>query len=234
MLTLAFESSATAASAALSRDGELLGQYYQHSGLTHSRTLLPMAEELLRSTGTDISGLDSIAVARGPGSFTGVRIGISVAKGLAWALEIPITGVSTLEAMAYHGVVLGEGALICSAMDARRNEVYNAVFEISDGLPVRLCEDRAVPLSLLAEELEAGKYGRDRQCRIVGDGALLAEGFLANRGVNCSALSPPLRLQSAWGVTQAALRVEAVSPDALIPVYQRVSQAEREAQNVGG
>ena len=115
MLTLAFESSAKAASAAVMRDGELLGQYFQNSGLTHSRTLLPMAEDLIKNLGLTLGDMDLFAVSRGPGSFTGIRIGVATVKGLAWALEKPVCGVSTLEAMARLGVCAGEGALVCCA-----------------------------------------------------------------------------------------------------------------------
>ena len=123
MLILGIECCAKAASAALVRDGELVGQYFQCSGLTHSATLLPMAEQLLASTGTDKSELDAVAVARGPGSFTGVRIGVAAVKGLCWALEKPAIGVSTLEAMAWNGANLPEGSLVCCCMDARRSQV---------------------------------------------------------------------------------------------------------------
>ena len=117
MLILGIESTAKAASAALLNDGVLTGQYFQCSGLTHSATLLPMVENLLASTGTDKSALDAVAVARGPGSFTGVRIGVAAVKGLCWALEKPAIGVSTLEAMAWNGVNRGawtRGAARCT------------------------------------------------------------------------------------------------------------------------
>ena len=138
MLILALESSAKAASVALCRDGVLIAQSQQCSGLTHSCTLLPMAEQMLKNTDTRLADVDAIAVARGPGSFTGVRIGVSTAKGLAWGAQKPAIGVSTLEAMAYHGLAAGEGALVCAAMDARRSQIYNALFEIRGGKPVRL------------------------------------------------------------------------------------------------
>ena len=123
MLILALESSAKAASVALCRDGVLIAQSQQCSGLTHSCTLLPMAEQMLKNTDTKLADVDAIAVARGPGSFTGVRIGVSTAKGLAWGAQKPAIGVSTLEAMAYHGLAAGEGALVCAAMDARRSQI---------------------------------------------------------------------------------------------------------------
>ena len=140
MLILALESSAKAASVALCRDGVLIAQSQQCSGLTHSCTLLPMAEQMLKNTDTRLADVDAIAVARGTGLITGVRIGVSTAKGLAWGAQKPAIGVSTLEAMAYHGLAAGEGALVCAAMDARRSQIYNALFEIRGGKPVRLCE----------------------------------------------------------------------------------------------
>ena len=153
MLTLAFESSAKAASVALVRDGSLISQYSQCSGLTHSRTLLPMAEDLLKNAELTLQDVDLFAVAHGPGSFTGIRIGVSTVKGLAWACDKPCVGVSTLEAMAWHG--LAAGGLVCPVMDARRSQVYNALFEIRDGAPVRLTGDRPISLEELAEELRA-------------------------------------------------------------------------------
>ena len=151
MLTLAFESSAKAASVALLRDGSLISQYSQCSGLTHSRTLLPMAEDLLKNAELKLSDIDLFAVAHGPGSFTGIRIGVSTVKGLSWACDKPCVGVSTLEGMAWHGQAAG--GLICPVMDARRQQVYNALFEIREGRPIRLTEDRPLSLDELCEEL---------------------------------------------------------------------------------
>ena len=145
MLILAFESSAKAASVALCRDGHLISQYSQCSGLTHSRTLLPMAEDMLKNAELKLQDVDLIAVAHGPGSFTGIRIGVSTVKGLAWAADKPCVGVSTLEAMAWHG--LAAGGVVCPVMDARRSQVYNALFAIRDGRPERLCPDRPIALS---------------------------------------------------------------------------------------
>ena len=122
MLTLAFESSAKAASAALCDGERLIALTVQCSGLTHSRTLLPMAEDLLKNTDVNMADIDCFAVAQGPGSFTGIRIGVSTVKGLAWAAEKPCIGVSTLAAMAWNGAAAG--GLICAVMDARRSEVY--------------------------------------------------------------------------------------------------------------
>ena len=226
MLILGIESSAKAASAALVRDGALVGQYFQCSGLTHSATLLPMAEQLLASTGTDRRGIDAVAVSRGPGSFTGVRIGVAAAKGLCWALEKPAIGVSTLEAMAWNGADGPEGTLVCCCMDARRGQVYNALFIIRDGRPERLTPDRALSLAELAGEL--GK--RQERPFLTGDGARLASEFLGDRAVPHRLAGGPLLHQSAWGVCMAAQDKAPEDAGALLPVYLRLSQAERERQ----
>ena len=225
MLILALESSAKAASVALMEDESLIAQYSQCCGLTHSRTLLPMVEDMLKNTEKKIADVDLIAVAHGPGSFTGIRIGVSTVKGLAWASDKKCVGVSTLEAMAWHGV--SAGGLICPVMDARRSQVYNALFETDgDGRPVRLTEDRAVSLAELAGEL------KDYECAplLVGDGAKLTYDYLTNEGIACRMAPANLLYQSAWGVGMAALGREAGSADDLLPVYLRLSQAERERQ----
>jgi len=222
VLILAFESSAKAASAALVKDGKLLSQYSQCSGLTHSRTLLPMGEDMLKNAELKLSDVDLIAVAHGPGSFTGIRIGVSMVKGLAWAAEKPCVGVSTLEALAWHGVAAG--GYVCPVMDARRNQVYNAIFKIEDGRPVRVTEDRPIALSELAEEIRA----LDAPMFLVGDGAELTEKFLKEQGLACTVAPENLRWQSAWGVAMAAQDKEPGNADSLLPVYLRLSQAERE------
>ena len=227
MLILALESSAKAASVALCRDGVLIAQSQQCSGLTHSCTLLPMAEQMLKNTDTKLADVDAIAVARGPGSFTGVRIGVSTAKGFAWGAQKPAIGVSTLEAMAYHGLAAGEGALVCAAMDARRSQIYNALFEIRGGKPVRLCEDRAISLAELGEEL--GKM--QKSAFLVGDGAELCYTTLLERLPQLTLLPEHLRQQRASGVALAAWekigRGESGDAASLVPNYLRLSQAER-------
>ena len=224
MLTLAFESSARPASVALVQDGALISQYTQCSGLTHSRTLLPMAEDLLKNAEYALKDIDLFAVAHGPGSFTGIRIGVSTVKGLAWALEKKCVGVSTLEAMAWNGAAAG--GVVCPVMDARRGQVYNALFEIKGGRPARMCPDRAVSLA----ELEADLRQLGAPVFLVGDGAAMAFERLAGDGVQ-SVLAPEnLRWQSAWGVAMAAESAEPGSADDLLPVYLRLSQAERERQ----
>ena len=224
MLILALESSAKAASVALMQDAELLAQYSQCSGLTHSRTLLPMVEDMLKNTDKKLADVDFIAVAHGPGSFTGIRIGVSTVKGLAWASDKKCVGVSTLAAMAWHGAAAG--GLVCPVMDARRSQVYNALFEIKDGAPERMCRDRAIALSELAAELR----GYDREVLLVGDGARLSFDYLTAEGISCRIAPQNLLYQSAWGVGMEALRIEPGTADDLLPVYLRLSQAERERQ----
>ena len=224
MLIIAFESSARPASAALVRDGRLLAQSLQCSALTHSRTLLPMAEDLLKNTGVKLEELDAIAVAHGPGSFTGIRIGVSTVKGLCWGAEKPCVGVSTLEAMAWHG--LAAGGVICPVMDARRAQVYNALFRIEDDRPVRLCPDRAISLEALAEELHA----LGESVFLVGDGAELTKAFLDAQALPCRVAPDDLVWQDAWGVAMAAQGKPLISGAELLPVYLRLSQAERERQ----
>ena len=224
MLILAFESSARAASAALLRDGSLISQYSQCSGLTHSRTLLPMAEDMLKNAELTIRDVDCFAVAHGPGSFTGIRIGVSTVKGLAWASGKHCVGVSTLEAMAWHG--LAAGGVVCPVMDARRSQVYNALFEIRDGRPVRLCEDRPIALEELAPQLKE----LDRPAFLVGDGAAITAKYLESAGIPFRTAPENLVWQSAWGVAMAASDRTPGTADSLLPVYLRLSQAERERQ----
>ena len=222
MMILALESSAKPASAALVRDGRLLSQYTQVSGLTHSRTLLPMAEDMLKNAELSLKDVDAFAVAHGPGSFTGIRIGVSAVKGLAWASEKPCIGVSTLEAMAWNGV--GAGGVICCVMDARRSEVYNALFREENGVPVRITEDRPIALSALAEEVRALNV----PVLLLGDGAELTAKFFTAHGIAYRLPPENMRYQSAWGVAMAAQDKPLGTADQLLPVYLRLSQAERE------
>lgn len=227
MNILALESSAAACSAALCRDGELLAQSFQCSGLTHSRTLLPMVNDLLKNCGQSLDQVEAIAVAAGPGSFTGLRIGVATAKGLAWAGEKPCAPCSTLESMAWPLAHL-EGKLIVCAMDARRKQVYNALFRAREGRLERIAPDRAISLDDLEAELKSFPESKI----VVGDGAQLCYNTL-REAVPGLALAPVhLRIQSAWGVARAAEELvkagALVSGAELVPVYHRMSQAERE------
>lgn len=226
MKTLALETSAKSVSVAVTENGTLLAQAYQDRGLTHSVTLMPLLDGMLKTAGLTLDDMDIIAVAQGPGSFTGIRIGVSAAKGLAWAKALPCCGVSTLEAMAY-GVTDFEGVVV-GAMDARRQQVYNALFRTENGRVTRLCADRAVAMELVAEELAAIPEPK----LIVGDGAALLYDFLQKAGIGCRLVSPLHRQQSAAGVALAAEHLAAqgltCSAQELQPVYLRLSQAERE------
>lgn len=226
MKILALESSAVAASVCLCEDDFLIAQSYENSGLTHSVTLLPMAEQLLKRVGVKLCDVDVIAAAAGPGSFTGLRIGVSAAKGLAWALDKPCAKVSTLEAMAWNLSVLP--GRICPVMDARRAQVYNGLFS-SDGQTVaRLTPDRAISLEELATELDK----TDVEQILVGDGSRLCYNDFVKRGLKVRMAPPNLRCQSAWGVARAALdqarEEKLVTANQLVPDYHRLSQAERE------
>ena len=224
MLILAFETSAKAASVALLEDNKLLGESYQNTGLTHSQTLMVMAEDLLTQCGKTVADLTAVAVAEGPGSFTGVRIGVAAAKGLSWGRNIPCYGISTLEAMAISlGVYEGH---VCACMDARRNQVYNALFLAEKGALTRVSEDRAIALADLKTELEH----LDGPIYLVGDGAALTHRTLSDLEL----ILPPewKQHQRAVGVGLAALaaiaRGETGDGAALTPNYLRLSQAERE------
>ena len=226
MLILAFETSAKAASVALMEGGKLLGEGYQNTGLTHSQTLMVMAEDVLKQCGRTAQDVEAVAVAEGPGSFTGVRIGVAAAKGFAWGAQIPCYGVSTLEAMAQSlGVYQG---YICACMDARRSQVYNALFYVNNGVVERYSGDRAISLAELGQELEH----LDGPVFLVGDGADLTYKTLS--GTVEELILPPehRKHQRAVGVGLIAARRaengEAPSGGALTPNYLRLSQAERE------
>ena len=227
MKILALESSATAWSAALWGEEGLIAQSFQNSGLTHSRTLLPMARDLLNNCGTGLEQVDVIAVAAGPGSFTGLRIGVATAKGLAWAEDKDCAPCSTLESMAWPLASFRDAVIVC-AMDARRKQVYNALFQTDGERLTRLSPDRAISLEELGEELKKIK----KRKIVVGDGAKLCYNTLREQDGQLELAPEPLRMQSAQGVARAALeQIRAgglVKGGELAPVYHRLSQAERE------
>jgi len=221
MLVLALESSAKPASAAVyETSGKLLGQYFQNNGFSHSRTLLAMTQSLMKNLEITLSEIGLIAVASGPGSFTGVRIGVSAAKGLAWGLDIPVCGVSTLEAMAYQ--IPGHDGIICPVMDARRSQVYNSLFECCKGKLTRLCDDRAISLADLAADLRSFST----RILLVGDGLAVCKEYPELSGYDSA--EGLLHYQTAYGVALAAVNAEPVSAVQLEPCYLRPSQAERE------
>ncbi len=223
MLILAFETSAKAASVALHDGSKLLAESYQNTGLTHSQTLMVMAEDMLKQCGFAPTDVTAVAVAAGPGSFTGVRIGVAAAKGMAWGLQVPCHGVSTLEAMAKNfGSFDG---IVCACMDARRNQVYNALFRVENGVFSRITEDRAIALKELAEELAT----LEGKVYLVGDGSLVAKAALGDRVI---APQEHRMHQRAAGVAMVASEMIAAGvradAESLQPNYLRLSQAERE------
>ena len=225
-MLLAFETSAKAASVALFQGEKLLGESYQNTGLTHSQTLMTMAEDLLKNCGVTVNDLTDVAVAAGPGSFTGVRIGVSAAKGLAWGKALPCWGVSTLEAMAL-GLGVQDGYIL-PTMDARRAQVYTAMFLAENGVITRVFEDSAIALADLKERIVT----LDKPIFLVGDGSLLTYSTLKSE-VPSLILPPEHKMhQRAVGVGLAAMaavaRGETGDAEALTPNYLRLSQAERE------
>lgn len=225
MKILALETSAKSVSCAVVENGAPLASNYQCTGLTHSRTLLPMIDALLKNAELTLDAIDALAIAAGPGSFTGLRIGIAALKGLAWAADKPCLGVSTLEAMAENVAHLD--GLIVGAMDARRSQVYNALFGAKGGALTRLTPDRAISLAELAAELSH----EERPITVLGDGGALAHRALTAQGISCTLAPAALLYQNAVGVGLAAERAyargEAVSAQELLPVYLRPAQAER-------
>ena len=218
MKILAIDSSAKAASAAIVEDGKILGEVFLNCGLTHSVTVMPSVEWLLDMTGLKVSDIDRIAITEGPGSFTGLRIGMAAVKGLAWACDIPCVGVSTLETIA-HGAATNDG-IICAVMDARANQVYNALFESKGGKITRLCEDRAIKISELLEELSDKE-----KVTFAGDGAELCYKASDEK----FDISPEnIRYQKASSVAILAADKAPVSAQEISLQYIRLPQAERE------
>ena len=226
MLILAFETSAKAAGVALHDGTKLLAECYQNTGLTHSQTLMVMAEDLLKQCGKRVSDVTAVAVAEGPGSFTGVRIGVAAAKGFAWGGQLPCYGVSTLESMA-ETLGIYEG-YVCPCMDARRNQVYNALFYVNRGRLERVREDRAIALVDLKEELKT----LEGPIFLVGDGSTLAYKTLREAVPSLVLPSEHRMHQRASGVAIVAAKMiaagEAGDANTLTPNYLRLSQAERE------
>ena len=226
MLILAFETSAKAGSVALVQDGTLLAESYCNTGLTHSQTIIPMAEDLLTRCGYTPKDVQAVAVAAGPGSFTGVRIGVAAAKGFAWGGQIPCYGVSTLHAMAL-GLGIFDGYVL-SAMDARREQVYTALFHAEKGKLTRCTEDRAISLQELGEEIK----NLSEPVFLVGDGSILCYNTLKELQPGLVLMPEHCMHQRATGVGLAAMEQIAAGDigdgAALAPNYLRLSQAERE------
>ncbi len=223
MIILAFDSTAKAASVAITDGERLLGEYTIDNGLTQSELLLPMAENMLSSLKLGFDDVKLLAAAVGPGSFTGVRIGAALVKGLAFGKDIPTAAVSTLEALAENA--RGLSGLIVPVMDARRGQVYTAIFENDK----RLMPDSAMKIDELGEALRA--YG-EREIYLVGDGYEVARGKLLEMGIRLSEVPRLLISENAYSVAVVAYkksqRGEVVSDMEIAPTYLRVPQAERE------
>lgn len=225
MKILAIDSSAVSASVAVTDDNKLIGEFFLNTGLTHSRTLMCMVEAALSCSDLKICDIDLFAVTNGPGSFTGVRIGVSSVMGMAEALNKPCIGVSTLHAMAYN--MKSYNGYVCSVMDARCNQVYTALFKVNNGTVQRITEDEAISIDELSDRLpELG----ETVC-FIGDGAKLCYDRLEGK-ISCSLPSENLIYQRAFGAAMAVYENELYksshSPDALNVSYLRLSQAERE------
>lgn len=216
-MLLSLDSSAVTASVALTDGDRVIKSEFVNSGLTHSETLLPMVKRVMGDN--EFSSLDAVAITAGPGSFTGVRIGVATVKGIAFAGNIPCYGVSTLEAIAYNFV--DENCVVCAVMDARRMQFYNAIFKVENGIVSRFTPDRAISIDDLREELK--QYD---SVVIAGDGAALCSQNIALD--NCKIAADDKIYQNALSVAKCVKNKKAIAPSALMPVYLRQSQAERE------
>ena len=224
MKILAIDASAKAASAALLEDEKLLGEFYTHSGLTHSQTLMPMVEQLLDCCRITLADIDVMALSAGPGSFTGLRIGMAAVKGMAFAQNAPCVKVSTLEGLCYN---LPEfSGLLCPVMDARCGQVYNALFQWKEGELLRLTPDRAITIPDLEEELKA----YPQPILLLGDGSLLCHQTMQLNQLSLAGAANRYQRASGVGLCayRAALRGETLPPDQLRPDYLRLPQAQRE------
>lgn len=227
MKILAFDSTAKAASVAVCEDEKLLALFNIDNGLTQSELLLPMAEDALRALRLDFSDIGLFAATMGPGSFTGVRIGAALVKGLAFGRDIPCVGISTIESLAENLASLD--GIVVPVMDARRSQLYTAIFE-SDGSSLkRVCEDKAISISALAEMLR--EYD-GKPIYLVGDGYSVAYKGLCAEGIRLSKTPELLLNENAYSTAKIAYRKytagEYYSDREIAPTYLRVPQAERE------
>lgn len=228
MKILSVECSATPCSVAISENGKVLASAFCNVKLTHSQTLMPMVESVLRSSLLGIKDIGAFAVSSGPGSFTGVRIGISAVKGMAQADNLPCISVSTLESMAQN--YSDTECFVCAVMDARCNQLYNALFSNKNGVSERLCEDRALAIDDLAPQI-AELAKRDTKIYIVGDGAEIF--YEAVKDIeNVLLADEQRRYQNAVGVSAVAEIMfennNYITAERLQPKYLRLPQAERE------
>ncbi len=227
MKILAIDTSAKAASVCIAQEDKIIGEFFINTSLTHSQTLMPMIEQLCKNAQTPISEIGAVAVNAGPGSFTGVRIGVAAAKGLAFAHSLPCAAVSTLESMAYNAI--GSDCIVCAVMDARCSQVYNAVFRVRDEKIERLCDDRALSLADLEQDLKS--YSGEK-VMLIGDGAEISFEFLRNSLPNVILAPANIRIQKSSSTALAAFKSinegGLITDEKLMPVYLRLPQAQRE------
>lgn len=222
MKILAVDSSAVAASCAVIEDEKLLCESFLNRKLTHSQTLLSMLERMMEWSGLSLKEIDQFAVAAGPGSFTGLRIGIGAIKGIAYTLKRQVTAVSTLEGLAHN--LIGFPGLICPVMDARCEQVYTALFSGDDGKVLRKWEDQAISLNELARRL----LEYSSPVTFVGDGAELCFQAFSGGDLQIALAPAALRFQKASSVALAAVGKAPCSAEELAPSYLRLPQAQRE------
>lgn len=228
MKILSVECSATPCSVAVSENGKILASAFCNVKLTHSQTLMPMVESVLRSSLLGIKDIGAFAVSSGPGSFTGVRIGISAVKGMAQAGNLPCISVSTLESMAQN--YSDTDCFVCAVMDARCNQVYNALFDNQNGVCERICDDRALAIDDLVPQIEE-IANQGKRIYIVGDGAEIFYSFVKEIE-NVVLADEQRRFQNAVGVSAVAEIMfknnDYITAEGLRPKYLRLPQAERE------
>ena len=227
MKLLTLEASSVSASVCVTEDETLLAQSFQNCGLTHSTTLLPMTEHVLQASQLTLDDIDAVAVTVGPGSFTGIRIGVATAKGIADGRNLPCIPVSSLCGNAWNVTLTDR--LVCPVMDARRRQLYNALFEIRDGIPVRLTEDRLILMEDLKNELISHK----KSVLLVGDGAQMCYNtFITSEELDVALAPSGARYPAAYGAAMEAVRLyregKTVSSSQLMPLYLRQPQAVRE------
>ncbi len=223
MKILSIDTSAKTASVAVVDGSTLLSECFVNAGLTHSRTLMPMVDNVLCQADLKFDNIDAICVNAGPGSFTGIRIGVAAVKGLALSSGKPCAGVSTLESIAYN--FIDEDIVVCSTMDARCNQVYAALFSIENGVVTRICDDYAVPITELAEEIAR----LNKTVILAGDGAEICYKSMKDSLDNIKLSGEFRRYQRAYGAALAALAHNEFTDSSLLaPVYLRMPQAERE------
>ena len=223
MKILSLDSSSVTASVAITENGKILSEKFINNGLTHSQTLMPMVEETIKDSGISIKDIELFAITNGPGSFTGVRIGIASVKGMADALNKKCLPVSTLEAIAEP--LKNDDVIACAVMDARCNQVYTAIFNKGK----RLCEDKAILIDELSKELK--QY--DKKIVFIGDGSVLCYDRLHEIIQNCEVADENIRFvhgSSVGFVAEDKIKnnEEPINSANLVPFYLRLPQAERE------